>query len=215
MSMVKYYFICFSFISGISFAKPMEGMTTFNCENRSVTHSNSLIKNKKNDALNYDGTTRTVISQEAIARAKKTRLFLDHLDKLCSPRLAGEQSNYMEILQNQLKVSPQLIGSVYFYPGSAHANRNRQDLSNIRNAIAQYSAEDYILLIVGSTDATGEDSFNDWLSLRRAQYLAHQVVAKNFDTFLIPLGKKGATDERLESNPRFRRADLYLLKKGI
>lgn len=72
-----------------------------------------------------------------------------------------------------------------------------------------------MLLIVGSTDATGEDSFNDWRSLRRAHYLAHQVEAKDFDTFLKPLGIKGATDERQENNQRFRRANLYyLLKKS-
>lgn len=66
MSMVKYYFIYFSFISGISFAQTMEAMTTFNCENRSVTHSSSSLKHKKNDSLNYDGTTRTFISWEAV-----------------------------------------------------------------------------------------------------------------------------------------------------
>ncbi|NDJ59219.1 hypothetical protein GWD52_19975 [Enterobacteriaceae bacterium 4M9] len=209
MSMVKYLFMSFMVLPSLSYGQKVDEMTVFNCESRSTSSSHPRGKFQKNDFLNFDGTTRTVVSREAISQVKQARLFLTHLDELCLSRLANNQSLYMDTLRARLKVNPQLIGSVYF--PTAGAKANRQNLKNMRDAVAQYANEEHMLLIVGSADTTGEDSYNDWLSLKRAQYLAHAVAAKDFNTFIIPLGKQGATDDHNQSDPRFRRADLYLL----
>lgn len=210
MSMVKFLFLSLVVAPSITFAQKIEGITVFNCENNSVVSSPVWTKNYKNDSLHYDGTSRPVISRESINKAKRTRMFQNHLDKLCSTRHASETRQYMSILQTQLKVRPQLIGSVYFPTASARSHQ--QDFSAMHNAIEQYSGADDFLLVVGSADATGEGSFNRWLSLNRAQYLAHKIVKKTITTFIIPLGAQGAGEHA--SDPSFRRADVYLLKSG-
>lgn len=212
MSMVKYLFILLVAVPVLSTAQMVEEVTVFNCVNSSVTSSLAWTKNKKHDALHYDGTSRTVISRESIDRAKRTRMFLNHLDTLCSVNHASEARHYMNLLKMQLNVTPQLIGSVYFPNGSARSHQ--QDFGGMRSAIEQYSGEEDMLLVVGSADATGEDSFNHWLSFNRAQYLTNKVVTKNIRTFIIPLGKQGEATRGQEGNPGLRRADVYLLKPG-
>lgn len=210
MSMVKYLFVMLSVIPTLSYAQESDGTTIFNCDSYSA--SSSVVGNniRRHDSLNYDGTSRTIVSAETISRAKRTRLFLNHMDEFCSSRNAVEPERYMALVKQHVNASAQLIGSIYFMTGSARADH--QNLAEIRTAISQYSPDDYTLLFVGSADTTGADSFNGWLSLNRAQYFSKGIAAKGFYQFILPLGAQGARKDSRDSDPRFRRADLYLIK---
>lgn len=79
-------------------------------------------------------------------------------------------------------------------------------------AVKEYTGKQYALLIIGSADLSGEASFNDWLSLERAQYIVGQVELNNLKTYILALGGRGSINKLRQSNPQYRRADLYALK---
>ncbi|TQI78179.1 hypothetical protein FHU10_1825 [Serratia fonticola] len=159
--------------------------------------------------LHYDGHMRPKVTNQAIAAVRFQRQLLDHINDVCNAALADDQTAYMYMLQTYLPLRARYVSSIYFATGSAQSSD--LNIAVIRQQVGQSDSGSTQLLIVGSADNVGEEQSNQSLSLARARFLASKVNSDGYKSVLVPLsGKKQAG--RLRGNqPKYRRADLYLI----
>jgi outer membrane protein OmpA-like peptidoglycan-associated protein len=83
-------------------------------------------------------------------------------------------------------------GLLYDYNSAVVKGEARRNLTNLANSLRNYPETE--LLIVGHTDATGTDSFNQGLSERRAQAAKDYLVTQNIRSERIRTMGRGESE---------------------
>lgn len=195
--------ICVMMLAASCFSSNAANLTVFDC----LRGDAEISRKEKNVGLilQYDGASRNRVTRQDIEAARMQRLWQNHLSEFCSAQRANEHNDYVSSLQAYLPVTAKFISSLYFATGSSRTTD--MNISSVRQKV-QGAGNDVQLLIVGSTDATGEVNANQILSSERARFVAGKVAGQNVrQAFIIPLGQSNSQGNQ----PQYRRADVYVL----
>jgi len=201
--MKTYLIITFLFYSSFSFAG-MNNQPDLLCSTQSVlTGLNSGMK--KVGALRFDGNTVPVLTREKLIQRRLLSTLQKNTTNFCNENLSDERTKLSALLLNQANMASRYIGTVYFSRGS-------HQLSN--EAIASCCSFIKIepnydgILIIGSTDSTGEALKNKDLSYMRGLAVA-QNLGQSQPISLISLGSALLQGRNNVDDPHYRRADVY------
>lgn len=146
--------------------------------------------------------------------------YMDKQQREMEQRLAEEQRSkeieIQRIKDDTLKLN--LNSEVSFDVGSANIKPAFSDsLNKLANVIKQY--DQTTVSIVGHTDSTGSDSFNQQLSERRAQAVGNYFVQQGIAPSRITTSGRGESEPRADNSTEAgrqlnRRVEIFLKSTG-
>ncbi|MGQ0560770.1 MAG: OmpA family protein [Gemmatimonadota bacterium] len=105
-------------------------------------------------------------------------------------------------------------GLLFAYDSDAIQGAARENLTNLAESLEEYDDTD--VLIVGHTDATGSDSYNQGLSERRAASAARYLVSRGVENTRIRTAGRGEiepieTNASAEGRAQNRRVEVVIV----
>ena len=105
-------------------------------------------------------------------------------------------------------------GLLFAYDSDAIQGAARENLTNLAESLRKYSDTD--VLIVGHTDATGSDSYNQGLSDRRSASAANFLSAQGVTRARVKTAGRGETEpidsnETAEGRAQNRRVEVVIV----
>ncbi len=109
----------------------------------------------------------------------------------------------------------QIVKSVFFGGGSWYIDA--EQVQEIKDFLAEHpNIESYTIAIVSHTDNIGGKEYNQWLSERRSQSVAQQLIMMDIPADIITIESQGQNNPLYDNdtwNGRLgnRRVDIFLL----
>ena len=105
-------------------------------------------------------------------------------------------------------------GLLFAYDSDAIQGAARENLTNLAESLRKYGDTD--VLIIGHTDATGSDSYNQGLSERRASSAANYLAANGVTRNRIQTAGRGEsepidTNDTAEGRQQNRRVEIVIV----
>lgn len=106
--------------------------------------------------------------------------------------------------------------SMFAFDSAELSDDGKAVIEEYRNSLSNELTESYMVLVVGHTDTSGDATYNDQLSLKRAQSVADYLVATGANEEAIRVIGRGsrepiASNETLEGRMENRRVDILLV----
>jgi outer membrane protein OmpA-like peptidoglycan-associated protein len=91
-----------------------------------------------------------------------------------------------------------------------------QNIAQIADIVAKYP--DFDIAVEGHTDSTGGETYNQWLSEKRAEAVANSLITKGVDATRVKVSGSGelkpvATNDTPEGRQQNRRVEIHITPK--
>jgi OOP family OmpA-OmpF porin len=107
-------------------------------------------------------------------------------------------------------------GSMFAFDSAELSESGKAEIDNYRMSLGPDVSEAKLVLVVGHTDSSGDDSYNQALSLKRAQSVADYLIASGTPQDVVHAIGRGSkeplvSNDTKEGRAENRRVDIYVI----